>query len=89
MDDISTLSIGPGPQALVNPGPYLGGGTAPPEPDFLPDSTAMEQGTNVTNTSTAGVPTRHSMSTGNSGVDGGAGGKRPSKMRPGNTLTPR
>jgi hypothetical protein len=42
MDNISTLSIGLGPQAPMNLGPYPGGGTAPSEPDFLPDSTVME-----------------------------------------------
>lgn len=89
MDDISALSIGQGLQVPLDHGPYTGGGTAPP-PEFLPDN-PIEQGMNMTNISaeaSEGAPTQHSMAE-NSGVDGGAGTKKPSKMRPGNTLTPR
>jgi hypothetical protein len=88
MNDVSTLSIGQGLQVSLDPGSYSGGGTAPPE--SLPDN-PIEHGMNVTNISaeaSEGVPTQHSMAE-NSGVDGGASIKKPSKMRPGNTLTPR
>ena len=91
MNDVSTLSIFQGVQVSLDPGPCSGGGTALP-PEFLPDN-PIEQGMSMTNISaqaeaSEGVPTRHSMAE-NSGVDGGAGTKKPSKMRRGNTLTPR
>jgi hypothetical protein len=93
MSDVFALSIGRGPQVSVNPadpGSYSGGGTALPH-EFLPDNhVVIEQGTNVANFSAeaSAEGAQHSMA-GNGGIYGGAGIKKPSKMRPGNTLTPR
>jgi hypothetical protein len=52
------------------------------------DNAVIEEGMNMMNISGEGVATQHSMVK-NSGVDGGVGTKKPSKMRPRNTLTPR
>jgi hypothetical protein len=91
MNDGSALSISQAPQVLLDPGSYSGGGTAPPH-EFFPDN-PIGRGMNMTNISTQaeaseGVPAQHSMAE-NNGVDGGTGTKKPSKMRPGNSLTPR
>ena len=57
-----------------------------PPPDFLPDNMAIDEGTNVTNISAEGGTNMMNISAegvpmvGNSGVDGGAGTKKPSKM---------
>lgn len=92
MNNVSALSISPGLRVSLDPSPHSGGETASP-PEFLDDN-PIERGTNVMDISESAeasedMLTQHLMVENSLDHNGGAGTKKPSKMRPRNTLTPR